>query len=189
MTLNSAEAHYQAKAEVVVAVARRVAADWARLSPGDIGAWRDAVPSVTRLVAAGQYSAAREAEGYVSAALAEQGASVAAEARVTASGFVGMANGPVPPADLLDLPRIQALSDIGDGMPPGLALAAAGKRLGTYAVSLVQDAGRQADSVAIFARPRVGWVRMVNPPCCSRCAILAGRWFKGNAGFQRHPRC
>ena len=30
---------------------------------------------------------------------------------------------------------------------------------------------------------------MVNPPCCQRCAVLAGKHFKWNQGFQRHPRC
>src|SRR5690606_32784856 len=34
-----------------------------------------------------------------------------------------------------------------------------------------------------------GYTRMLNPPSCSRCAILAGRWFRWNDGFQRHPQC
>ncbi|MER7155027.1 hypothetical protein ABT366_29940, partial [Streptomyces lydicus] len=34
-----------------------------------------------------------------------------------------------------------------------------------------------------------GYVRVVNPPACSRCIILAGTEYGWNAGFQRHPRC
>jgi hypothetical protein len=34
-----------------------------------------------------------------------------------------------------------------------------------------------------------GYVRMLTPPSCSDCAILAGKWFRWNEGFQRHPRC
>jgi hypothetical protein len=30
---------------------------------------------------------------------------------------------------------------------------------------------------------------MVNPPCCQRCAVLAGQVFRSNQGFARHPRC
>ncbi len=30
---------------------------------------------------------------------------------------------------------------------------------------------------------------MLNPPSCSRCIILAGRWYRWNEGFRRHPRC
>src|SRR5206468_441367 len=33
------------------------------------------------------------------------------------------------------------------------------------------------------------WVRIVNPPCCSRCAVLAGVVYKWNRPNPRHPRC
>lgn len=55
--------------------------------------------------------------------------------------------------------------------------------------SIVQDAARAAESVAVTARPRVYHVRLVNPPCCSRCAILAGRVYPWSTGFLRHPGC
>lgn len=56
-------------------------------------------------------------------------------------------------------------------------------------LSLVADAARAAESVGIAIRPRVGYVRYVTPPCCSRCAILAGRFYRWSAGFRRHPGC
>ena len=55
--------------------------------------------------------------------------------------------------------------------------------------SLVQQVGRSAEGVAITTRPRVGWVRMLTPPSCSRCAILGGRFYRWSDGFQRHPGC
>lgn len=54
--------------------------------------------------------------------------------------------------------------------------------------SLVQDAGRAAESVSTASR-NVAHVRYVNPPCCSRCAILAGRVYRWSDGFRRHPGC
>jgi hypothetical protein len=57
------------------------------------------------------------------------------------------------------------------------------------AESLTQDAGRTAQQVAVAARPRVGWVRHLTPPSCSRCAVLAGRVYRFSQGFQRHPGC
>src|SRR5690606_23965723 len=33
------------------------------------------------------------------------------------------------------------------------------------------------------------YVRMLTPPSCSRCTVLAGRWYRKNAGFARHPGC
>jgi hypothetical protein len=53
----------------------------------------------------------------------------------------------------------------------------------------VADAGRAADLVATATRRPFGFVRMVSAPCCPRCAILAGRWYRYNAGFNRHPHC
>lgn len=188
MTLRAAEEHYAQQAALAALVARRVGQLWSRVPASDVNVWRSLGPQALSLVSAGQLAAATAAGGYVAAALEEQGADIDAEAQVRPAGFVGMPN-PEPPADLIDLPRIQVLQAIGQGATAAAALVTAGRRLQTYATTLVQDASRQADSVATFARPRVGWVRMVNPPCCERCAILAGRWFKGNAGFQRHPRC
>src|SRR5699024_3123647 len=34
-----------------------------------------------------------------------------------------------------------------------------------------------------------GYVRMINPPSCDRCAILAGKRYLWNEGFLRHPNC
>ena len=54
----------------------------------------------------------------------------------------------------------------------------------------LQDAARIAAGLGIVSRPNVGgYARMLVPPSCSRCAVLAGKFFKWNTGFQRHPRC
>lgn len=55
--------------------------------------------------------------------------------------------------------------------------------------SLVQDAARAAESVAVAVRPDIYHVRYVNPPCCARCAVLAGRVYRYSDGFLRHPGC
>jgi hypothetical protein len=55
--------------------------------------------------------------------------------------------------------------------------------------SLVQDAGRAAESVASAARPNIYHVRYLSPPSCSRCAVLAGRVYRYSDGFKRHPNC
>jgi hypothetical protein len=55
--------------------------------------------------------------------------------------------------------------------------------------SLVQDAGRAAESVAVAVRPKVVFVRYLTLPSCSRCAVLAGRVYRYSQGFLRHPNC
>lgn len=62
-------------------------------------------------------------------------------------------------------------------------------RFDQLVASLTQDAGRSAQGVAIAARPRIGHVRMLTPPSCSRCAVLAGRVYRYSSGFLRHPGC
>jgi hypothetical protein len=41
----------------------------------------------------------------------------------------------------------------------------------------------------MVARPKLGYIRQVHTPCCKRCAVLAGKFFKWNKGFLRHPGC
>jgi hypothetical protein len=55
--------------------------------------------------------------------------------------------------------------------------------------SLVQDAGRAAESVATAARADMGHARYLSPPSCARCAILAGRVYRYSDGFKRHTNC
>lgn len=57
-------------------------------------------------------------------------------------------------------------------------------------VSEVQDAGRSASQVEIVAAPDwQNYVRMLTPPSCARCTILAGRIYRDLEAFQRHPQC
>lgn len=54
----------------------------------------------------------------------------------------------------------------------------------------VLDTARAAESVGIAANPAVaGYVRMIEPGACARCAVLAGQFYRWNDGFLRHPRC
>ncbi len=62
----------------------------------------------------------------------------------------------------------------------------------------VRDAARAAESTSITVsepenpagkKVTVGWVRMLTPPSCSRCAVLAGKFYRWNSGFERHPNC
>src|SRR5699024_5034137 len=68
-------------------------------------------------------------------------------------------------------------------------LRVGGEHLSSLVFTQVADAGRMAATTSIAVRPQSGWVRQVNPPCCKRCAVLAGKYFKHNAGFDRHPNC
>lgn len=71
-----------------------------------------------------------------------------------------------------------------------LALEGSGRWLEMAGATAVIDIARAAESAATTSYPQVtGYVRMLNPPSCSRCAVLAGRFYRWNTGFERHPRC
>lgn len=53
----------------------------------------------------------------------------------------------------------------------------------------VLDAGRSGTATSIGARPRIGYIRQISAGACSRCAVLAGRFYRYNEGFPRHVNC
>jgi hypothetical protein len=54
--------------------------------------------------------------------------------------------------------------------------------------SLVQDAARAAETVAVAVRPDIG-SSATSPPSCSRCAVLAGRVYRYSTGLPAPPGC
>lgn len=135
-------------------------------------AWRlrrlDLLPSTLALL---MLSAARHSAQSVNVMVAEQGLVAPAEATVIASAFA------------------KSASD-GRSLPGLLDQAETLAQLITMIVTQIADSGRGAASVAVAVRPDLdGYVRHVGPTCCSRCAILAGRFYRWSSGFKRHEQC
>lgn len=56
--------------------------------------------------------------------------------------------------------------------------------------SEIQDAGRSAAGAVLAATPEwQNYVRLLVPPSCKRCVVLAGRIYRDLEGFERHPKC
>lgn len=122
---------------------------------------------VATVVVRHQAAAASTADAALAAMLTEQGTPVAPEAVIAPLAFTAAPESVTRMADEIE----------------------EAWRLDRLIMSLVADAAVGAMSVGIVARPRVGYVRYVSAPCCSRCAILAGRFYRWSAGFKRHPGC
>lgn len=75
------------------------------------------------------------------------------------------------------------------GSTPLRAWQAGGELLAIIVQTALSDPSRMAKAVAGLARPRTLYVRMLRPPSCSRCAVLAGKRGHWEAPFQRHPGC
>lgn len=181
--------HYTAQQRLIVATLGLTRSVWAGMGPDFDGSWAGLGPQVLLLTASAQLGAARSGAAYVPDALEELGTPVDPVGEVVPEAFAGVASDGRLLGSLLSEAVIQAKTARANGFGVEQALAVGGRALDMYVHTQVADAARGAASVGIAARPSVGWVRMVNPPCCGRCAILAGRWYRFSQGFQRHPRC
>lgn len=183
--------HYRRRARLARAMESAAARLWGRVDRGRIAdSWAALVPALLALLVGAQRAAAGQADEYVAAALAEQGLSQEAVGRVNVDALVGIASDGRPLDTLLYQPAITALTGIAAGHVVPRAMAAGQVALQMIVATQVADAGRVADQVALTAHRRAsGYVRMLVGDSCSRCVILAGRWYAYNAGFDRHPRC
>jgi hypothetical protein len=163
---------------------------WSRMAPADLdGSWARIAPQMTAFTSGAQLAAAQAAVAYVPAVLEETGQPDRPEAAVRPRAFSGVTSDGRSIPGLLEGSVVATKRAIERGTSPADALVGGQKWLETALQGAVSDAARDATAAQIVVRPEMGWVRMVNPPCCSRCAVLAGQFYQWNTGFQRHPRC
>lgn len=230
---SSAE-YYRGQQRILVRLLAALRLAWRRMDPK--AAWSEQYvddgigAQLLMLVGAAQVAAAREADAYIAAVVAELGLlDSPSTGLVVPGGFAGVAGDGRPVESLLGLSVARAgqsfntrrreavdatlperpdeMSDVAwDSLARERrtsaqvaaevdlaqaaegALADAEKWLQGVAASVVIDAARAAESAAVAATPEIGgYVRMLNPPSCSRCVVLAGKFYRWNAGFDRHP--
>lgn len=143
------------------------------------GLWLDRLTVAAGILAVAQQRAAGLADGYV-----DSYGSGAAEFTVDPAAFSGMASDGRPLDSLLVGASVaaNAKADATEAAKAGRAWLLMAAR------TQVADAGRAALQVSLAVWDMRG-VRVANPPCCGRCAVLAGRVYHWSAGFQRHPGC
>ena len=189
-TPETAVKHYRAMLRLQRSARAAAAVAWSSLSAAYLSeSWDSVSPALERAVSRLQLDAATRGAGYGGNTLADQGLYEAPEAWVDPSSLAGVSSrGASLGAALYSaIPHTKDL--IAGGMPERVALARGREVLQMSAAAQVADAGRTAAGLDTFARPKVGYVRMLNPPSCSRCSVLAGRFYRNNEGFRRHPRC
>lgn len=163
---------------------------WQGMAPSALDAsWQQIGPQLVAFTAGAQLAAAQAANAYVPAVLAEQGIPDAPLVRVLPQAFSGVASDGRSLAGLLDGAVVASKRAAAIGLDGGDALLNGQRWLEMALPSAVMDAGRDATAANIVARPDTGWVRIVNPPCCSRCAVLGTTYYAWNKPNPRHPRC
>lgn len=176
-----------------VAVARAMVL-WRRMRAGSlsdlVGSWLAIEALLVRQVAVSQVAAAATADQYLDALASEYRVSEPAALTVAPVQFGGLTGGGWPLRDALVNAVAQSAWMLRQNAPAPLALLSGGANLSMHVATEVADAGRGAEQAAMAARDwPTGYVRMVEPGACSRCIILAGKRYKWNKGFDRHPKC
>lgn len=187
----AARARYAEQVTLAALTSRAVLDAWSDVDAADpVRSWLDQlVGRVLRVVAGAQASAARGAYSYVERVRQARRRSTPTFGRVNSRQLAGVAADGRPLESLLAQPAVTVARAVRDGVDRRRAMTVGAVQLDMIVRTEVADAGRVATSIEIAATPTLGYVRMLTPPSCARCAILAGRFYRWNAGFQRHPRC
>jgi hypothetical protein len=182
--------HHAEQVKLSNLAAYRVQALWQMVDSARISdSWAALLPRAVQTVSTLQLVAASRANDYVKSALAAQDIEDDG-LDVVPSSLSGVASDGRSLAGLLASPAYTALDAIGNGAGVDRAMAAGLNDALMLASSSVTDAGRVADGIGIATRRTVtGYIRMTSGKCCSRCAVLAGRFYRWNTGFLRHPQC
>lgn len=199
-TLAIAQAWYQRQALLARKTAQAVQGWWATLDQANLDAsFAKISPRLVGAIGAGQMLASTGADNYVAQTTAAQGLATAAAGRVDPRAFAGLVYPFATDADqspewtmqeLVRQPLITAKVAIAKGQPVDTAMMQGRVQLVRLATTQVQDAGRGAVSVGMVQRPEVEhYIRVLTPPSCSRCVVLAGMISTWDTAFLRHPFC
>ncbi|SEN85701.1 hypothetical protein [Nonomuraea pusilla] len=186
-----AQAHYQAQQAVVRSIVDQGQTLWATVRAADVlDSWLAALDTIIQILTLGQRAAASLSQPYVAAVAREQGVPQLGAGVVNPGAFAGVAADGRDLRSLLMQPALRALGLLAVGVDDQLALRSGLARLTRILETETTDAGRVADGVGMVANRRfVSYVRMLTPPSCGRCIVLAGRAYSWSTGFARHPNC
>ena len=178
---------------LIAQVVRRVLAAWRPNSPQDPNAWfASHVLPFTEMVTHGQLLAVQAAVASADVALDLQHYDAVPELSADPEAFAGV-TGSGDPVMGLAYAQAQKITELVDAEAPiterAQAWHHAGVMLATATQTAISDAARMAILTHLAARPGTTWVRVVRPPCCARCAILAGKKGSSRMKFLRHPGC
>lgn len=161
-----------------------------QLGPNFDAGWASLRPRMVALLQLGRAATVHAAVPYMSDVLAETGQAGIPSGALVPSAFLSYAPNGMPVGATLDALPVKAKIAVGGGASVLEATSIAGSWLTGTALTMLADTRRDVYQTDMVQRPQItGYVRMLNPPSCPRCVILAGKRFRWNQGFQRHPNC
>ena len=172
-----------------VAAVRRL---WGRVGDDFDASYARVEPQVLAVLDLAQSRIIAGASEYIPAVLAEtnpRALSRRPEYDLQPWALVGTAGDGNPTDTLAYSAVIHAKERVAAGVSAMQALESAGSWLGTAAGTLLSDTGRTVEKVTASSVRAGTFVRMLQPPSCGRCVILAGRKTRRQTAFARHPGC
>lgn len=170
---------------------KEVLARWQRMGPRFDASWTLIAAPVAAVLRDAQYDLVDRATQYTPAVMEQTGQTrvLAQVATPNAESLIGLAGNGLSLEDTLSWAPVEAKRAVGSGATATAALATASKWLDRTTTTVLADTARSAEALEMYTRNVGGYVRMVNGGACGRCVILAGKFFRKNEGFLRHPRC
>lgn len=190
-TLESLSDSRNTLARLCLLAVRAADKTWKGVDPRRVrDSWRGSNTDFIALFAALQVRAASDAMDASTLMLAEQGDYITPDGIADPLAYgTGYAPSGIDLDSYFDIPVTHTLTAIKSGMDTADALQAGRRTLRQMAMQAIEDTSVSAMGVSITQRAGVGYVRVESPDCCPRCAILAGKYYRHNQGFLRHPKC
>jgi hypothetical protein len=162
---------------------------WSRMGADFDASYAEIEPQLLAVTGTAQARMASGSQVYVPAVMAETEQVSEVIGRADVSPLIGVDGSGRPMSSLLYQAVVHAKSDVGEGIPYRAALRNSRGWLSTATGTALSDTGRQSESLGMGLRSVGAYVRVLVPPSCSRCVVLAGARYDAQTAFQRHPGC
>lgn len=191
VTMDSLSDSRSTLARLCLLAVRAADKTWKGVDPRRVrDSWRQSNTDFLALFATLQARAAADAMDASTLMLAEQGDYVQPDGIANPLAYgAGYAPSGIDLDSYFDIPVTHTLTAIKSDLDLSDALQAGRRTLRQMAMQALEDTSVSAMGVSITQRAGVGYVRVESPDCCPRCAILAGKYYRHNQGFLRHPKC
>lgn len=194
--VSNQDSEQRAIANLTEAVVRRL---WRRMRGRRWStAWRDVAPQVVDAVGRGQVATVIRSERFTASALNELGMDASNPNGLNPDGFVGVTGAGYPVEERAYSAVLETVESYYEALDRGTpepeasntALLDGEDFMASIAAEILADCARAAEEVSLASRPWVsGYIRVPESGACSRCIVLAGKFFLFNEGFERHPLC
>lgn len=187
----SATEYANAQRKEILAALSLVQRQWRRMGDNFDASYALIEPKLLEATFTAQERIAKGALAYIPDVMEESGLTIPRTPLYESSPkmYVGTAGDGLPVSTLLYESVIHAKTAVGNGYSVPQALSMSSQWLTSATGTLLSDTGRSAEKVAGNSRKVKLWVRMLNPPSCGRCVILAGKTSGDSEAFLRHPKC